>query len=152
MNLFPLSALHFLTTKFVYMPAKIAPKLICILLLWGCGGEEPVPAEDAAGASEGSAEANNISNQELENLPPPEAVEPVESDTEPVEIPDPNGVFLPIYEDNGGKMEMVKMNDHPVYTNGLYFLWTNGSLWKITTKAGSGRTVASGGENLVGSW
>ena len=36
--------------------------------------------------------------------------------------------------------------------NGLYFLWTNGSLWKITTKAGSGRTVASGGENLVGSW
>ena len=152
MNLFPLSTLHFLTTKFVYMPAKIAPKLICILLLWGCGGEEPVPAEDAAGASEGSAEANNISNQELENLPPPEAVEPVESDTEPVEIPDPNGVFLPIYEDNGGKMEMVKMNDHPVYTNGLYFLWTNGSLWKITTKAGSGRTVASGGENLVGSW
>ena len=32
------------------------------------------------------------------------------------------------------------------------FLWTNGSLWKITTKPGSGRTVASGGEAVVGSW
>ena len=77
----------------------------------------------------------------------------VEEESEPVEAPDPNGVFLPMYEDKEGKMELVKLNNYPVYSNGKgYFLWTNGSLWKITTKAGSGRTIASAGEEIVGSW
>ena len=137
-----------------FMPSKIFLSIISSLFLWSCGGDETASVEE--GAEQGSAETastKEVSNLNLEDAPAPEPFEQTEEDPEPVEIPDPNGVFLPIYEDNGGKMEMVKMNDQPVYTNGEgYFLWTNGSLWKITTKPGSGRTVASGGEALVGSW
>lgn len=126
---------------------------VCLLLIWGCGGDEPTAAEEGAvsGADE-AAQAEPALQEPSDPLDPEPFVEE-EENLDPAEIPDPNGVFLPIYEDNGGKMEMVKMNNHPVYTNGEgYYLWTNGSLWKITTKAGSGRTIASGGEQLVDSW
>ena len=101
-----------------FMPSKIIFSLIVSFLLWSCGGDEP-PVED--GAELGSAETestNEVSNLDLEDAPAPEPFEQIEEDPEPGEIPDPNGVFLPIYEDNDGKMEMVKMNDQPVYTNG----------------------------------
>ena len=102
-----------------FMPNKMIFFLICTFLLWGCGGDEQPSAEDDAELdSAETASTNEVSNLDLEDAPNPEALEDFEEDSEPVEIPDPNGVFLPIYEDNGGKMEMVKMNDQPVYTNG----------------------------------
>ena len=154
MNLYPPVPMQFLLNYSQSCLAKVFLLLSTIFLLWGCGGEEASPAEEGAEVSTGEpTEVNDVSAEELEDPLLPEPAEPLVEDTDPGEIPDPNGVFLPMYEENGNKMEMVKMNDHPVYTNGQgYFLWSNGSLWKITTKAGSGRTVASGGENLVDSW
>ncbi len=122
------------------------------ILLSGCGGDEPVPVEETSSGQDSAAVANDQAEEKLEDTLEPQILE-LEEETEPVEAPNPNGVFLPMYEDQGGKMEVVKLNNHPVYSNGKgYFLWTNGSLWKITTKAGSGRTIASGGEEIVGSW
>ena len=133
------------------MPFHLIVLSFSLLLLWSCGGDEPEGTDAGAPVADASDELNN---EPLEaSLDPEPLPELVEEEPEPGEIPDPNGVFLPIYEDNGGKLEMVKMNDNPVYTNGEgYYLWTNGSLWKITTKPGAGRTIASGGEAVVGSW
>ena len=133
------------------MPFHLIVLSLSLLLLWSCGGDEPGGTDANAPATAASEELNN---EPLEaSLDPEPLPKLVEEEPEPGEIPDPNGVFLPIYEDNGGKLEMVKMNDNPVYTNGEgYYLWTNGSLWKITTKPGAGRTIASGGEAVVGSW
>jgi TolA-binding protein len=122
------------------------------ILLSGCGGDEPAPTEETSSVEDTVAVANGQAEEKIEDPLEPQILEP-EEETEPVEAPNPNGVFLPTYEDKEGKMEVVKLNNHPVYSNGKgYFLWTNGSLWKITTKAGSGRTIASGGEEIVGSW
>ena len=115
--------------------------------LWGCGGDEEAAAPAEETSSEGGTgnEATSI-QEDLDDAPLPETLEVEPENNEPIEAPDPNGVFLPVYETQQGKMEMVKLNDQPVYSNGQgYFLWSNGSLWKITTKPGSGRTVASGG-------
>lgn len=134
---------------------KVVSIVTSLSLIWGCGGDETAETEPSPSVEENKADIPTKEENVLEpNLPPqsPSFAED-EEDAEPVEAPDPNGVFLPVYEDNGGKMEMMTMNELPVYTNGQgYFLWSNGSLWKITTKAGSGRTIASGGENLVDSW
>lgn len=118
----------------------------------GCGGDDPTTGEEAPSGQDSVSVTKELVEDKLEDSLEPQILEP-EEETEPVEAPNPNGVFLPMYEDKGGKMEVVKLNNHPVYSNGEgYFLWTNGSLWKITTKAGSGRTIASGGEEIVGSW
>ena len=126
---------------------------LIISVLTGCGGDEPAAGEEGSSPeSDESSVATEQTEVELDDSLEPEPFE-VEEESEPVEAPDPNGVFLPMYEDKDGKMELVKLNNHPVYSNGKgYFLWTNGSLWKITTKAGSGRTIASAGEEIVGSW
>ena len=105
----------------------------------GCGGEEEAaPVEETSSESVTGNEATSI-EEDLGDAPLPESLEMEPENNEPIEAPDPNGVFLPVYETQQGKMEMVKLNDQPVYSNGQgYFLWTNGSLWKITTKPGSG--------------
>ena len=116
----------------------------------GCGGDDPVTTDESAEKTPASeVDSTDITDGNLDEGLAPDPVEPDPEESEPLEVPDPNGVFLPMYDEKDGKMEMVKLNDHPVYSNGEgYFLWTNGSLWNITTKIGSGRTVASGGENL----
>ena len=120
----------------------------------GCGGDDSVTTDEPAEKKPAAqVDSTNITDGNLDESPALATVEPDKEETEPLEVPDPNGVFLPMYDEKDGKMEMVKLNDHPVYSNGEgYFLWTNGSLWNVTTKVGSGRTVASGGENLVDSW
>ena len=120
----------------------------------GCGGDDSVTTDEPAEKKPAAqVDSTNITDGNLDEGPALATVEPDQEETEPLEVPDPNGVFLPMYDEKDGKMEMVKLNDHPVYSNGEgYFLWTNGSLWNVTTKVGSGRTVASGGENLVDSW
>ncbi len=141
-------------TKHFLMFAKISFCIIYSLLFWGCGGEEEssITSEPSEETEAANLEAPSTSLGEIDAPLAAEPAEP-EQDDEPFEAPDPNGVFLPLYENKDGKLEMTKLNDEPVYTNGQgYFLWSQGSIWKITTKAGSGRTVASGGENIVDSW
>ena len=46
-----------------------------------------------------------------------------------------------------------EQNGKPVYTNGNgFFLWFNGSIWKITDKIGSGKAIASGQESINDKW
>jgi len=138
-------------SKVITIPSCVIFSFLYFLSL-GCGGDDPITAEEAPTGQDPVSVTNELVEDKLEDSLEPQILEP-EEETEPVEAPNPNGVFLPMYEDKGGKMEVVKLNNHPVYSNGEgYFLWTNGSLWKITTKAGSGRTIASGGEEIVGSW
>ena len=138
-------------SKVITIPSCVIFSFLYFLSL-GCGGDDPTTGEEAPSGQDSVSVTNELVEDKLEDSLEPQILEP-EEETEPVEAPNPNGVFLPMYEDKGGKMEVVKLNNHPVYSNGEgYFLWTNGSLWKITTKAGSGRTIASGGEEIVGSW
>ena len=138
-------------SKVITIPSCVIFSFLYFLSL-GCGGDDPTTGEEAPSGQDPVSVTNELVEDKLEDSLEPQILEP-EEETEPVEAPNPNGVFLPMYEDKGGKMEVVKLNNHPVYSNGEgYFLWTNGSLWKITTKAGSGRTIASGGEEIVGSW
>ena len=138
-------------SKVITIPSCVIFSFLYFLSL-GCGGDDPITAEEAPTGQDPVSVTKELVEDKLEDSLEPQILEP-EEETEPVEAPNPNGVFLPMYEDKGGKMEVVKLNNHPVYSNGEgYFLWTNGSLWKITTKAGSGRTIASGGEEIVGSW
>ena len=61
------------------------------------------------------------------------------------EIPDPNGVYLPV--------DKEEKNGKPVYTNGNgFFLWYNGSIWKITDKIGGGKSIATGNESINDKW
>lgn len=155
MNLQSSLSHHSFRYKEIFMPLNVLSLFITLFFFGGCGGDESPPADEGSGinSAEGETGQDVISEEHKDPLTPDPISNQEEEDPEPGEIPNPNGVFLPIYEDNGGKMEMVKLNDHPVYTNGEgYYLWTNGSLWKITTKQGSGRTVASGGETVVESW
>ena len=134
--------------------ARACFSALILFYLWGCGGDEEAaaPAEETSSEGVTGNEATSI-EEDLGDAPLPETLEVEPENNEPIEAPDPNGVFLPVYETQQGKMEMVKLNDQPVYSNGQgYFLWSNGSLWKITTKPGSGRTVASGGEELLNGW
>ena len=138
-------------SKVITIPSCVIFSFLYFLSL-GCGGDDPTTGEEAPSGQDSVSVTKELVEDKLEDSLEPQILEP-EEETEPVEAPNPNGVFLPMYEDKGGKMEVVKLNNHPVYSNGEgYFLWTNGSLWKITTKAGSGRTIASGGEEIVGSW
>ena len=138
-------------SKVITIPSCVIFSFLYFLSL-GCGGDDPTTGEEAPSGQDSVSVTNELVEDKLEDSLEPQILEP-EEETEPVEAPNPNGVFLPMYEDKGGKMEVVKLNNHSVYSNGEgYFLWTNGSLWKITTKPGSGRTIASGGEEIVGSW
>ena len=74
-----------------------------------------------------------------------EVIEEEEVVEEEEEIPDPNGVYLPV--------DKEEKNGKPVYTNGNgFFLWYNGSIWKITDKIGGGKSIATGNEFINDKW
>ena len=102
------------------------------LLFFSCGGDEvePIP--------ESTTEAV-VPVVQPEKAPVEEEVE------EEVEVlPNPNGVYLPNGAENNGK---------PVYANGEgFFMWFNGSTWKISDKPGGGKTVSSGKESINDKW
>ena len=89
--------------------------LVLIAFLFSCGGDEGVVDETSAQVDEPSTPV----------LDKPEVAEVEEFvEEEPEEIPDPNGVYLPLSEEQNGK---------PVYSNGNgFFLWFNGSI--LTSK------------------
>ena len=127
---------------------------LCFIFALGSCGDDPSP-EPASPSVDSSTEVTPVDSEPdgLEDSLPSESLVEDLPEEEQKEAPDPNGIFLPLYESKDGKMEMTKLNNFPVYSNGKgYFLWTNGSLWKITTKAGSGRSIASGGESLLEGW
>ena len=106
------------------------------VLLFSCGGDDEVVDETTSQADEPSTPALD--------KPEVEEVQEVVKEEEPEEIPDPNGVYLPLSEEQNSK---------PVYTNGNgFFLWFNGSIWKITDKIGSGKAIASGQESINDKW
>ncbi|MDA8822937.1 tetratricopeptide repeat protein [Opitutales bacterium] len=109
--------------------------IVLIAFLFSCGGDEGVVDETSAQVDEPSTPV----------LDKPEVAEVEEFvEEEPEEIPDPNGVYLPLSEEQNGK---------PVYSNGNgFFLWFNGSTWKITDKIGSGKAIATGQESINDKW
>jgi len=110
--------------------------IVFTVLLFSCGGDDEVVDETTSQADEPSTPALD--------KPEVEEVQEVVKEEEPEEIPDPNGVYLPLSEEQNSK---------PVYTNGNgFFLWFNGSIWKITDKIGSGKAIASGQESINDKW
>ena len=110
--------------------------IVFTVLLFSCGGDDEVVDETTSQADEPSTPALD--------KPEVEEVQEVVQEEEPEEIPDPNGVYLPLSEEQNGK---------PVYSNGNgFFLWFNGSIWKITDKIGSGKAIASGQESINDKW
>jgi len=110
--------------------------IVFTVLLFSCGGDDEVVDETTSQADEPSTPA--LDEPEVEE------VQEVVKEEEPEEIPDPNGVYLPLSEEQNSK---------PVYTNGNgFFLWFNGSIWKITDKIGSGKAIASGQESINDKW
>jgi len=100
-----------------------------------CGGDEE-PIQELS--SESVPEETKLPDPEVEK------VEVEEAEPEPEELPNPNGVYLPSGEEKNGK---------PVYTNGEgFFMWFNGSLWKISDKSGGGKTISSGRETINDKW
>ena len=78
---------------------------------------------------------------------PEEEPEEALPEPEPVVIPNPNGIYLPTGE------KYPKGRETHVYANGEgFFMWFNGSIWKITDKVGGGRTVSTGEENINDKW
>ncbi|MBT5716753.1 MAG: tetratricopeptide repeat protein [Opitutae bacterium] len=105
------------------------------LLFFSCGGDDGIVTEDKT--TPGTEEQNNP-------VDAPVPVEVVEEEPEPVVLPNPNGVYLPNGEEQNGK---------PVYANGEgFFMWFNGSTWKITDKSGGGKTISSGKESINDKW
>jgi len=105
------------------------------LFFWACGGDETPLPEDKADAS--PEEQKPVEEEPEEGLPEPESVV----------IPDPNGIYLPTGE------KYPKGRKTNVYTNGEgFFMWFNGSIWKITDKVGGGRTVSTGEANINDKW
>jgi len=130
-------------------PTWVFP-LVCsffFLSLLGCGDDESSDVETVV--AEDSFEQDVLD----EVLPEPAKPEPVVKTEKAREAPDPNGVFLPIYEPQGDSLEPSQLNQKPIYSNGQgYFIWYTGSLWKLSTKAGGGRVLHTGGEEILGSW
>ena len=102
-----------------------------------CGGDETeVAPETPVDVSSEQSEAP------VEALPAAREIE--EKEPKPEVLPNPNGVYLPTAEEKNGK---------PVYANGEgFFMWFNGSIWKISDKAGGGKTVSSGKESINDKW
>ncbi len=121
------------------------------LSITGCGGDEAEEVDSSENEEDASL-TEAPSDNELELLEPA-APTPVTKPKKAEAAPDPNGVYLPVYEPNGEQLEPTKLNGKPLYSNGQgYFVWFTGSLWKLTTKPGGGRVVASGGEEIIGGW
>jgi tetratricopeptide (TPR) repeat protein len=105
------------------------------LFFWACGGDETSLPEDTA--------KTDIEEKKSEKEEPEEE----QPEPEPVVIPDPNGIYLP----TGEKYPVGRETN--VYANGEgFFMWFNGSIWKITDKVGGGKTVSSGEENINLKW
>lgn len=116
-------------------PARIFLLLLLPIFLFSCGGEEDVVADDAT-----------VTNPDEVKTPidTPKEEPVVEEEPEPVVLPNPNGVYLPTGEEKNGK---------PLYANGEgFFMWFNGSLWKISDKPGGGKTISSGQESINDKW
>lgn len=104
--------------------------------LAGCGGDE-APAPEETGDAAAPPAKEKPEEEPEEELPEPE----------PVVIPNPNGIYLPTGE------KYPKGRETDVYANGEgFFMWFNGSIWKITDKVGGGRTVSTGEENINDKW
>ena len=103
-----------------------------LLFLVSCGGDEAEPIESP-------------SDDTTPEVKPEQApVVVAEPEEEPEPIPNPNGVYLPTGEEKNGK---------PVYANGEgFFMWFNGSLWKISDKSGGGKIISSGQESINDKW
>jgi len=135
------------------------PRMFSLLLLSatfvlfsGCGGDSE---EETQVSAEEVTVNESLSSEETLSDVPDEPVDQVISSPkeEQKEAPNPNGIFLPIFEDNGGKQVASQLNNKPAYSNGKgYFMWSNGSNWKITTKLGGGRVISTGGEKLLDPW
>jgi len=135
------------------------PRMFSLLLLSatfvlfsGCGGDSE---EETQVSAEEVTVNESLSSEETLSDVPDEPVDQVISSPkeEQKEVPNPNGIFLPIFEDNGGKQVASQLNNKPAYSNGKgYFMWSNGSNWKITTKLGGGRVISTGGEKLLDPW
>ena len=106
-----------------------------LLLFYSCGGDE------VESVAENSPEVANVESK----TPEPEAVkEVVEEKPDPEVLPNPNGVYLPTDEEKNGM---------PVYANGEgFFMWFNGSLWKISDKSGGGKIISTGKETINDKW
>ena len=103
--------------------------------LFSCGGDEEIVAEEATAIKPEEANAP---------IDTPQAKEALEEEPEPEILPNPNGVYLPTGEVKNGK---------PLYANGEgFFMWFNGSLWKISDKPEGGKTISSGKESINDKW
>ena len=104
-----------------------------LLFLVSCGGDEAEPTPESP------------SDDTTPEVKPEQApVVVAEPEEEPEPIPNPNGVYLPTGEEKNGK---------PVYANGEgFFMWFNGSLWKISDKSGGGKIISSGQESINDKW
>ena len=106
----------------------------CLLFL-SCGGDESEVAEENSAGS--TAEEPRPETKPVEE-------EIVEEEPEPEVLPNPNGVYLPTGKEQNGKA---------VYANGEgFFMWFNGSIWKITDKSGGGKVISSGKESINDKW
>jgi tetratricopeptide (TPR) repeat protein len=105
------------------------------LLFTSCGGDE-----NPASANSDPTDPQNGGTEKpdpVEELPEPEP--------EPVVIPDPNGIYL--------ADQNMTHEKKPVYSNGEgFFMWYNGSIWKISDKVGGGRTISTGKSDINDKW
>ncbi len=109
---------------------------LCLFFV-SCGGD------DTEILSETPSDVNSEQSQ-VAAVAPPIINEIGEEEPEPKLLPNPNGVYLPTSEEKNGK---------PVYANGEgFFMWFNGSLWKISDKPGGGKTISSGKESINDKW
>ncbi len=123
----------------------VTTRLLLVLafsLILSCGGDDPETIPEKPPSikdDEIKKEVANIPSIEEESgdLIP-------DSEPEILNVPDPNGVYLPT-----GEMK----NGQPVYANSDGFnMWFNGSTWRITDRTGGGNLVAAGKENINDSW
>ena len=111
---------------------------LAVFLFFSCGGEEEISTSETTDADKETQTPVEQPEKVVEEKPEPEP------EPEPEELPDPNGVYLPSGEEKNGK---------PVYANGDgFFMWFNGSTWKITDKAGGGKTISTGQESINEKW
>ena len=104
--------------------------IVVSLLFVSCGGDED---PNQATASDDVPEET----EPVEELPEPEP--------EPVVIPDPNGIYL--------ADQNLTHEKKPVYSNGEgFFMWFNGSIWKISDKIGGGRAISTGKSDINEEW